>query len=224
MTLVKAKLVLDITYDTTELQEDGADLVKRHLEALMDTISGNGDLSGYNDMTVEEWSVKVAAHEIKTRITYDEFEEKYVPIKNHLDDNASYDGVMYETFGDEVQYVLSLANDEHHKERVWTVIGDCNATVVLSGYHLVNRLGYIITGKPLEQEYMEVYDPDLIKAVGDEVYWEDIDNEESSGYYTIAKIKTPTGKLTGTSDDDDTIILLTNEDGAETEVCYYEIS
>ena len=224
MTLVKAKLVLDITYDTTELQEDGVDLVKRHLTALMDTLSGDGDLSGYNDMTVEEWSVKVAAHEIKTRITYEEFEEKYVPIKNHLDDNASYDGVMYETFGDEVQYVLSLANDEYHKTRVWTVIGDCNSTVVISGYHLVNRLGYIITGKHLEQEYMEVFDPDLIKAVGDEVYWEDIDNDESSGYYTIAKIKTPTGKLTGTCDDDDTIILLTDEYGTESEVFYYEIS
>lgn len=223
MTLVKAKLVLDITYDTTELQEDGADLVKRHLEALMDTLSGNGELSGYNDMTVEEWAVKVVAHEIKTRITYDEFEEKYIPLKNHLNDNAPYNGTMYETFDDEVQYVLSLANDEYHKTRVWTVIGDCNATVVISGYHLCNRLGYIITENPLEQEYMEVVDPDLIKAVGDEVYWEDIDNDESSGYYTIVEIKNATGKLSGT-DDDDTIIVLTDEDGTESEVFYHEIS
>jgi hypothetical protein len=223
MTLVKAKLVLDITYDTTEL-ENGASIVQAHLEALMNTLSCNGDLSGYNDMTVDEWSVKVVAHEIKTRITYDEFEEQYVPIKNHLDDNASYDGVMYETFGDELQYVLSLANDEYHKTRVWTVIADCHSTVVVSGYHLCNRLGYIITGKHLEQEYMEVFDQDLIKEVGDEVYWEDCDNDESSGYYTIAEIKNATGKLTGTSDDDDTIILLTDEDGTETEVFYYEIS
>jgi hypothetical protein len=164
MTQVIAKLVLDIKYDTTELGDEGVATVEAHLNALIEALSNNGDLSGYNDMTVDEWSVKVVAHENKTRITYDEFEAKYVPIKNHLDDNASFDGCMFETDGAELDYVLSLANDEYHTTRVWTVL---DSMEIISGYHLCNHLGYIITGKFLEQEYMEVYDPDMDSTIRD---------------------------------------------------------
>jgi hypothetical protein len=163
MTQVKAKLVLDITYDTTEL-ENGASIVQAHLEALMNTLANNEDLSGYNDMTVDEWSVKIVAHEIKTRITFDEFEAKYVPIKNHLDDNASYDGCMFQCYGAELEYVQSLANDEYHRTRVWSIL---DSDDIVSGYHPINLLGFIITGKFLEQEYMEVYDPDMDSTIRD---------------------------------------------------------
>ena len=36
---------------------------------------------------------------------YFEWEEKYKPIQNHIDTNASYSGAMFETFGEEVEYV-----------------------------------------------------------------------------------------------------------------------
>ena len=33
-------------------------------------------------------------------MTIDDFEKKYKLVKNHLDENASHDGCMFETFGE----------------------------------------------------------------------------------------------------------------------------
>ena len=38
-------------------------------------------------------------------LTFDEWCEQYKPIKNHIDTNASFDGEMFETYGDEVAFV-----------------------------------------------------------------------------------------------------------------------
>lgn len=76
------------------------------------------------------------------KISFDDFIEKYKPIKNHLDDNASFGGTMFETFGDEVQHVVKIANETPKK--VWTFITD-EGDFIVSGYHLVNRNGYFIT-------------------------------------------------------------------------------
>lgn len=65
------------------------------------------------------------------------------PIKNHLDNNASHDGHMFETYGTELDYVQAI-----HKttpDRVWTVLDADGDTYIASGYHHVNRLGYLIT-------------------------------------------------------------------------------
>jgi len=40
-------------------------------------------------------------------MTEDEWFETYKPIKNHIDVNASFDGHMFETYGDEVEFVKS---------------------------------------------------------------------------------------------------------------------
>ncbi len=106
--------------------------------------------------------------EIPTSImSYDEFEEKYVPIKNHLNVNAPFNGCMFETFGEELIHVLAES-----RTKVWTVFDD-PATLLISGYHITNSLGYIITEQPLEQDYMEVYDAEYIDNIGDEIYWGD---------------------------------------------------
>jgi len=36
---------------------------------------------------------------------FDEWCDTYKPITNHLDSNASFDGAMFETYGDEVEFV-----------------------------------------------------------------------------------------------------------------------
>lgn len=78
-----------------------------------------------------------------------EWIEKYRPVNNHLDDNASWQGedgagIMFETFGEELDYVLSIAKSD--PECVWTYVdGDEDETLIISGYHLVNRIGYFIT-------------------------------------------------------------------------------
>ena len=87
-------------------------------------------------------------------ITEEDFYENYVPQKNHLDDNASFDGCMYETYGKEVDYVFELAKNS---KKVWTIIeGDDDSMVYLAGFHRVNRLGFLVTEKEWENSDDEV--------------------------------------------------------------------
>ena len=86
---------------------------------------------------------------IKKKPDYDDWFDKYKPIKNHIDDNASYDGCFFETFGEEEKYVKEFA--QKHPERVWTVLtGIAENDYVVAGWHYVNRFGYFITKLPAE--------------------------------------------------------------------------
>lgn len=85
-------------------------------------------------------------------MTEDEWYEKYKPIKNHLDPNASWNGEMFETYGDEVEFV----NNQPDKN-VWTwICGDDGGTYLSSGHSYVNRLGYIISSVPWTEEAMSI--------------------------------------------------------------------
>jgi hypothetical protein len=82
-----------------------------------------------------------------TRLTYDKWEAEFEPIQNHLNENAPYGGLMFETYGDELGHVLDAANGET-EGNVWTLVeGDSGRLVICEGYHLCNRLGYFITAK-----------------------------------------------------------------------------
>jgi len=88
-----------------------------------------------------------------------DFDAKFELINNHLDNNASFDGKMFETYSPEIDFVLEMAK----QNRVITIIeGDCeqdedgNETPCMfyaSGYHLVNRIGYLITKEPITFEF-----------------------------------------------------------------------
>ena len=90
----------------------------------------------------------------KKQLTDEDFYKKYTPIKNHLDDNAGWDGCMFETFGDEVQHVCNTSNDPDTAKRVWTVVeGDTGKDLwIIAGYHYVNRIGYLITEQEWEDD------------------------------------------------------------------------
>ncbi len=87
-----------------------------------------------------------------------EWEEKYNPIKNHFTQKQEGKFVedKFETYGEELDYVLRIADTE--PRRVWTLVdGDDGNLYIVDGYHHVNRLNYFITEKPLEGDgYMEV--------------------------------------------------------------------
>ena len=91
-------------------------------------------MENYIEMTMEEW------------------EAKYKPIINHLDENASFqnendEGIMFETYGEELEFVRS-----QNPLCIWTYHhGESNSSYIGSGYHLVNRLGYFITEIPFEE-------------------------------------------------------------------------
>ena len=81
----------------------------------------------------------------------------YEPIKNHIDTNAPFDGCMFETFGEELEYVLDKANSG--SKNIWTITEDDNGGIIYyAGYHLVNRIGFFITKKSWsnEDDYVEL--------------------------------------------------------------------
>ena len=82
-----------------------------------------------------------------THLTEEQFYEKYELIENHLEDNASFDGCLFETYGDELLVVQQMAKEN----RVITIIeGDEEVEddfgeptidmYYVSGMHLVNRI------------------------------------------------------------------------------------
>ena len=87
------------------------------------------------------------------------WEQKYQPIKNHFSEPQGefadeFVEDKFETYGEELDYVLSIADTE--PKRVWTLVeGDDSNLYITSGYHLVNRLNYFITKNPCELEYEE---------------------------------------------------------------------
>ena len=85
-------------------------------------------------------------------LTEDEFESKFTMIKNHIDNNASLYGCMFETYGDEVDYIASLANTK----TVWTFLEGEDDCYFVTGMHLVNRIGYFVTKEPYTEDCMVV--------------------------------------------------------------------
>ena len=75
---------------------------------------------------------------------FDEWCDTYKPIPNNYDENASFDGAMFETYGAEVEFVKKA--DPAH---IWMYgDGDNGNSYIWSGWGFVNRLGYFITEVP----------------------------------------------------------------------------
>jgi hypothetical protein len=76
------------------------------------------------------------------------FAALFKPTANHLNPNASFDwsdgcGTLFETFGEELAHV-----QKQHPANIWThCSGD--GDFLVSGFHVVNRLGYFITEVPV---------------------------------------------------------------------------
>lgn len=86
------------------------------------------------------------------------FYEKYTPFLNHFyndEDGCTWNGEMYETFGQELEYVEMVAKDPVLRKMLWTILesdSDENVFIIQAGYHYVNRYGYLITAEPWEDE------------------------------------------------------------------------
>lgn len=93
-------------------------------------------------------------------LTEKEFAEQYELVTNQIDENASWDGKMFETFGPELEYVRDMAKEN----RVITIIeadtddedeegNILNTFFLVSGMHFVNRYGYMVTTQPITEEF-----------------------------------------------------------------------
>ena len=95
---------------------------------------------------------------------FDEWCETYKPIINHIDTNASFDngegGIMFETYGDEVEFVK-----QQEPNKIWMYgDGDDGGSYIWSGWGFVNRIGYFISENPVPYNttiQIQVSEPDL---------------------------------------------------------------
>jgi hypothetical protein len=119
---------------------------------------------------------------------WNEWEEKFKPIKNKF---SKHDELMYETYGEEVEYVKSI-----HPNFIWTYVDGDMCSLIVAGYHYVNRIGYYITENPWSddmdsvllsvEEECECYSDDEEVLVERKDNWGDPDCEkcEGNGYVT----------------------------------------
>lgn len=81
------------------------------------------------------------------KITEEEF-QNYRPLRNPHNRDAAWDGCLYETYGAEYNFVRWQP-----EENVWTLLTD---GTLVSGRHHVDRVGYIVTYVPWEED-VEVF-------------------------------------------------------------------
>lgn len=82
---------------------------------------------------------------------FDEWCDTFKPIVNHIDKNASFDngegGIMFETYGEEVEFVKSQPANT-----IWMYgDGDDGGSYAWSGWGFVNRIGYFISSVPFDE-------------------------------------------------------------------------
>lgn len=98
-------------------------------------------------------------------LTQDEFDVLIPLEKNHLLgltdeqlESQSFNGCMFETHGKELEYVKSKI----HENKVITILTDDDGEICFgSGFHYVNRIGYMIAKNPLEFDFDVLPDNDV---------------------------------------------------------------
>jgi len=73
-------------------------------------------------------------------MTFDEWVEKYKPIKNECGEIA-----MLETYGKEYEFVKA-----QNPLNVWTFCDGGEGGYILNGFNFVNRIGYYVTEIPFD--------------------------------------------------------------------------
>ena len=109
-------------------------------------------------------------------LTEEEWFDKFKPIPNHIDDNASFsdgdNGYMFETYGEELDFVKS-----QEPNRIWTYCdGDDRGTYIFEGMRIVNRIGYFVTTVPFDANkayQIQISSDDVYECPNCNEIWED---------------------------------------------------
>jgi hypothetical protein len=104
------------------------------------------------------------------------WEDKFKPINNHFRP-ADHDEQMFETYGEEVDFVANYDN-----KYVWTYLQGDMSDLIVAGYHYVNRLGYYISSVPWEDE-----DDYALLSVQEECECYDENREDNDGEFGDAE-------------------------------------
>lgn len=90
----------------------------------------------------------------------DVFDEKYTMYTGAKSTQFPDEDGRFETYGADLEEVLKIANGDK-PNRVWTAYDGDYGFYLINGYHLVNRVYYIITneeGEDDEQYVIDIYD------------------------------------------------------------------
>jgi len=75
------------------------------------------------------------------KMSYERWVEVYKPIPNHYVSDAPYNGCMFETYGEELDY----ASLDSVQKSVWTLVENDGKIEIVYGFQKVNRIGYFVT-------------------------------------------------------------------------------
>ena len=86
-------------------------------------------------------------------LAYDDWCTLYAPVRNPVRPDAAFDGTLFETFGDDLAYVI-----QQPQERIWTLVqGGDGELYLINGFHRVDRLCYFVSLRPFEpDEVLEI--------------------------------------------------------------------
>jgi hypothetical protein len=92
--------------------------------------------------------VKNLKFEVKRVYTFDEWVEKYKPLKNHIEESNTYEGYAFETYGEELDFIR-----EQEPEKIWTLIENgTDMSCVAYGMRWVDREFYFTSSIPVQEE------------------------------------------------------------------------
>ena len=80
--------------------------------------------------------------------TYDEWVEKYNPVKNDFEETGSFEGCTFDYTEEDQLNFLKKQNPAN----IWTMVYAEDSYVIIPGFHWVNRDSYFVTEKPVEKE------------------------------------------------------------------------
>jgi hypothetical protein len=89
------------------------------------------------------------------KLTFEEWEARFRPIKNYITENSPYDGFMFETYGNDFAIAVDSARTLK-PAHVWTLF---DSGIIGDGYHYIDRAGYFITEVPADGHCYEIGEP-----------------------------------------------------------------
>ena len=88
-------------------------------------------------------------------MTFEEWQDAYQPVANILNQDAAFDGLMFETYGAELGMIQAVA--DARPTSVWTIVeGDNGHRFLSAGFHFVNRSGYLLTANPWTDGFADI--------------------------------------------------------------------
>jgi hypothetical protein len=89
------------------------------------------------------------------RMRFEQWMARFRPVQNHLEPSAACEGLMFETYGRELDFVTAV--NRERPATVWTVVETDNGKLyVTNGFHFVNRFAYFVSAEPCpDGQYIE---------------------------------------------------------------------